>query len=191
MGPYEGNNYPFDLGGIAGVRRFLERVYGLQEHIAAEEPTEITRQLHKTLIKCTSDIAEFKFNTAISACMILVNMAEKSGLTRASYESLVRALAPFAPHLMEEIWHELGYTTSVHLELYPVGDASLARDTMVVIGVQVNGKLRGDITIAPNSSESDAIAAAEAVPTIATRLKEGNVTKVIYIPGKILNLIVK
>ncbi len=190
MGPYEGNNYPWDMGGIAGVRRFLERVYGLTDHISDTEGEGVTRQLHKTIIKVSADIAEFKFNTAISAMMIFVNLAEKSTLTRASYETFLRILAPFAPHLTEEIWHELGHTTSIHLEAYPVADEALARDTSVEIGVQVNGKMRGSITVSPEAGEEEALGAARAVPTIAGKLAEGEIKKVIYIPGKILNVIV-
>ncbi len=190
MGPYEGNNYPWDMGGIAGVRRFLERAYGLGEHITNEESAEVTRQLHKTIIKVGGDIAEFKFNTAISAMMIFVNLAEKAGLTKASYESFVRLLAPFAPHLTEEIWHGLGHDSSIHLETYPAGDASLARDTEVVIGVQVNGKLRGNITVAPDATENTALESARADQNITKYVSGGTVRKVIYIPGKILNIIV-
>ncbi len=190
MGPYEGNNYPWDMGGIAGIRRFLERVYGLPEHIVGAETAEVTRQLHKTIIKVSQDIAEFKFNTAISAMMIFVNLAEKAGLTKASYELFVRLLAPFAPHLTEEIWHELGHSSSIHREGYPVGDETLARDTEVVIGVQINGKLRGNITVAPDASEITALELARGDHHISKYVSGGTITKVIYIPGKILNIIV-
>ena len=178
------------MGGIAGIRRFLERAYGLGEHISNEESAEVTRQLHKTIIKVGGDIAGFKFNTAISAMMIFVNLAEKDGLTKASYELFVRLLAPFAPHLTEEIWQELGHSSSIHLETYPVGDVSLARDTEVVIGVQVNGKLRGDITVAPDASESTALEFARGDQNITKYVSGGTIKKVIYIPGKILNIIV-
>jgi leucyl-tRNA synthetase len=190
MGPYEGNNYPWDMGGIAGIRRFLERVYGLEEHIVTDESAEVTRQLHKTIIKVGADVAEFKFNTAISAMMIFVNLAEKTGLSKTSYESFVRLLAPFAPHLTEEIWHGLGHEGSIHREAYPVGDADLARDTEVVIGVQVNGKLRGNITIAPDASENTALELARGDQQITRYVSGGTISKVIYIPGKILNIIV-
>jgi leucyl-tRNA synthetase len=190
MGPYEGNNYPWDMGGIAGIRRFLERVNGLSEHIVADDSPEATRQLHKMLIKVAKDTAEFKFNTAISAMMVFVNTAEKAGLTRTSYELLLRALAPYAAHLTEEIWHELGHTTSIHLEAYPIGDQSLAADTEIVIGVQVNGKLRGDITTTPDASESTVLELARGDQQISRYVSGGTIKKVIYIPGKILNIIV-
>ncbi len=189
MGPYEGNNYPWDMGGIAGLRRFLERVYGLGEHLVNDEAIEVTRQLHKTIIKVTNDIAEFKFNTAISAMMIFVNTAEKQGLTSTSYQHFLRLLAPFAPHLTEEIWSELGHTTSIHLESFPVADTTLAKDTEVEIGVQINGKMRGTIVVTPDATEAVALEAAHTVPNIAEKLTGNTITKVIYIPGKILNII--
>lgn len=166
MGPYEGSNYPWDMGGIAGLRRFLERSYGLSDHIIENEPETVSRQLHKTIKKLTADIPDAKFNTAISALMIFVNLAEKEGITRASYELFLKLLAPFAPHLSEEIWHELGHTTSIHLESFPIADSDLARDTLVVIGVQINGKLRGDITVSPTATEAEAMAEIHSNPLL-------------------------
>lgn len=188
MGPYEGANYPFDLGGIAGVRRFLERVYGLKEHVVDAAP-ETTKLLHKTIKKVADDVATYKFNTAVSSMMMLVNHVEKAGIEKADHESFIKLLAPFAPHLTEEIWHELGYTTSIHTETYPTFKAELARDTEVTIGVQVNGKMRGTITVAPDASESEVVTIAKANEGVLKYLT-GETSKVIYVPGKILNLIV-
>jgi leucyl-tRNA synthetase len=190
MGPYADSNYPWDMGGLAGVRRFLERVYGLQEHIVETDTEAVARQLHKTIAKVATDIQEFKFNTAISAMMILVNLCEKEGISKDSYKSFVRILSPFAPHITEQVWSELGHTTSVHLESYPEANANLATDTSVVIGVQINGKLRGDITIAPTATETEAINTVQANPQLQEKLMAGTIVKVIYVPGRILNLIV-
>jgi leucyl-tRNA synthetase len=190
MGPYEDSSYPWDFGGIAGVRRFLERVYGLTDHITESEPEEVTRQLHKTIEKVSANIVDFKFNTAISAMMILVNLAEKQGLTRASYELFLRILAPFAPHLTAEIWHELGHTTSIHREPYPIANPDLARDTSVEIGVQINGKMRSTINVAPDASEAEVLAIAKTNASLSERLDGAQIKKVIYVPGRILNLIV-
>ncbi|MES2966973.1 MAG: leucine--tRNA ligase [Patescibacteria group bacterium] len=191
MGPYADSSYPWDFGGIAGVRRFLERVYGLVDHIGDSEPTELTRQLHKTIAKVGTDILEFKYNTAISAMMILVNLAEKGSITKASYELFVRILAPFAPHLTEEIWTQLGHTSSVHAETFPVADMTLAIDETVVIGVQINGKLRGNITIAPDATEGEALNAVQDNPLLQEKLLSGTLKKVIYVPGRILNLLLQ
>lgn len=189
MGPYEGANYPFDLGGIAGVRRFLERVYGLKEHAKMDVVESTRKQLHKTIIKVREDITASKFNTAISAMMMFVNHAEKEGIEEGDLKTFIKVLAPFAPHLTEEIWAELGHTTSVHKESYPEADASLAIDEEVTIAVQINGKMRGTIVIAPNAKEETAVAIAKENEAI-TKYLTGETRKVIYVPGKILNLIV-
>ncbi len=189
MGPYEGANYPFDLGGIAGVRRFLERVYGLREHATGEVVESVRRQLHKTIIKVSEDIVASKFNTAISAMMMFVNQAEKEGIHEDDYKTFIKVLAPFAPHLTEEIWAELGHTSSIHTESYPIGDASLAVDSEVTIAVQINGKMRGTITVSPDATEAEAVRIATEAESIAKYLT-GETRKIIYVPGKILNLII-
>ncbi|MFT7507573.1 MAG: leucyl-tRNA synthetase [Acidimicrobiales bacterium] len=191
MGPYgETANYPWDMGGIAGIRRFLERVYGISEHIADTEPEEVTKQLHKTILKVSKDIPEYKFNTAISAMMVFVNLVEKHSLTQESYETFLQVLAPFAPHLTEELYQEAGKITSIHEEVYPVADVALATDSEKTIGVQINGKMRGSITVKNDASEDEAIKLAKGDEVLNKRLN-GNIVKVIYVPNKILNIIVE
>lgn len=190
MGPYgETANYPWDMGGIAGIRRFLERVYGLAEHITDSEPAEVTKQLHKTILKVSKDVPEFKFNTSISAMMVFVNLVEKNCITEESYELFLRTLAPFAAHLTEELWEQRGKSDSIHLQSFPTFDPDLAKDDAVTIGVQINGKVRGDITISPEATEEEALTAVKANETLNTKLT-GEIIKVIYKPGRILNLII-
>jgi leucyl-tRNA synthetase len=191
MGPYEGANYPFDLGGIAGLRRFLERLNGLSEHIVDEEPKESTRLLHKTIKKVKEDIEQSKFNTAISTMMIFINQAEKIGLSKESYLTFLRVMAPFAPHLTEELWQEQGINTSIHLETYPVADELLATDDVVTIGVQINGKLRGTISVAPDASEEVVKKEVENNDGLNKYLSEGEVVKFIYVPSRIVNIVIK
>jgi leucyl-tRNA synthetase len=191
MGPYaEVNHYPFDLGGIAGIRRFLERVYGLTEHVIEKEALETTRLLHKTIKKVSEDILDLKFNTAISAMMIYINQAEKVGLSQESYETFITVLSPFAPHICEELWNNV-HSSSIHSENFPIFDESLTKDESVTIGVQINGTLRGDVTISPEASETEAVKAVEANEKFAAKLQEGSVAKIIYVPGRILNFIIK
>jgi leucyl-tRNA synthetase len=191
MGPYgETANYPWDMGGIAGVRRFLERVYGLSEHLVDDEKEIVTKQLHKTIEKLENDIVLFKFNTAISAMMIFINLAEKEGLSKKSYETFIKVLAPFAPHLTEELWEMLGNTKSVHLESFPTFDATLTKDNEVTIGVQINGKMRGSITIGVDATQEEALIAVQKHPSLQRHLEAG-VDRIIYIQGKILNVIVQ
>ncbi len=190
MGPYaETANYPWDMGGIAGIRRFLERVYGLPEHIKESEPAEMTKQLHKTIAKLADDIPQFKFNTSISAMMIFINQAEKDGVTQATYETFLRLLAPFAPHLTEELWEALGHTESIHLQQYPEANEALLIDTEVTLAVQINGKMRGSITVPKDSEETQVVKAVQESGDF-TRHLTGPVAKVIYVPGKIINLII-
>lgn len=191
MGPYaEVNSYPFDLGGIAGIRRFLEKVNGLSTHFTEDEPESIKKLLHKTIKKVTLDVSEFKFNTAISAMMIFVNHAEKDGLSKESHDTFVKLLAPFAPHLTEELWSK-SHANSVHIEEYPRFDESLAKDDEVTIGVQINGKLRAQITLSPEADEELAVKKAETEKKILDYLEAGKLLKTIYVPGRILNFIVK
>jgi leucyl-tRNA synthetase len=191
MGPYgEMANYPWDMGGIAGLRRFLERVNGLTEHIIETEPSEMVQLLHKTIKKVSEDIIVFKFNTAISAMMIFVNDAEKKGLSRASYETFLRLLAPFAPHLTEELWTTAGNLSSIHSTEFPAYDPALTKTTTVTIGVQINGKVRGQITIAPNATEDEALQAANENAQLQSKFTVSTLKKVIYVPGRILNLVV-
>ena len=191
MGPYADSSYPWDFGGIAGVRRFLERSYGLIDHIGETEPIALTRQLHKTIQKVGTDILEYKYNTAISSLMIFVNLAEKGSLTKESYEMFIKMLAPFSPHLVEEIWSQLGHVQSVHTEDFPIANNELAIDELVVIGVQINGKLRGDITISPLATEVEAINAVQDNPILQEKLLSGTLKKVIYVPGRIHNLLLE
>jgi leucyl-tRNA synthetase len=194
MGPYQDNSYPWDPGGVVGLRRFLERVNGLNEHVMDSdtiESPETVRQLHKTIKKVSADIEVFKFNTAISAMMIFINIAEKEGLSSDSYATFLQLLAPFAPHLSEELYREHGEVNSVHISTFPTFDPELAKDTAKTIGVQINGKVRGDITIAPDATEEVAVAEVKNNQQLQAKLEEGEIVKTIYVPGRILNFILK
>ncbi|MAZ56445.1 leucine--tRNA ligase [bacterium] len=191
MGPYaETANYPWDMGGIAGIRRFLERVNGLNEHLTEKESDAVRSELHRVIKKLRRDIPEYKFNTAISSMMSFLNLAEKNGLSRKSYLIFLKLLAPFAPHLCEELWSQAGHNTSVHIEEYPEFDSSLTTKTEVTIGVQINGKHKGEITLSPDANEQKAVALLKANVELMSKLDGEEIRKIIYKPGKILNLIV-
>ena len=191
MGPYgESVNYPWDMGGIAGAKRFLERFYGLRAEVKETESEETTRLLHKTVKKITEDIKLYKFNTAISAMMIYINHVEKVGVSLSSYQTFCKLLAPFAPHITEEVWLDLNNKDSVHNESFPSYDPELAKDELVTLGVQINGKVRGQITLSPESNEAEALVLAESEKGIKARIKGKEIMKVIYKPGRILNLII-
>jgi leucyl-tRNA synthetase len=189
MGPFE-NTIAWSQDGLAGGRRFLERVNGLGDHIVEVETKETTNLLHKTIKQVTDNIEEFKFNTAVSAMMILLNKAEKEGISQESYESFMKILSPFAPHITEELWSETNQKESIHLSDWPVYDVELAKDDLVTLGVQINGKVRGEITLSPESLEDEAVTLAKENVAIKARLEEKAINKVIYKPGRILNLII-
>lgn len=189
MGPFE-NTIAWSQDSLAGARRFLERVNGLSEHITdGQESTLMHSQLHKTVKKVREDIEAFKFNTAISAMMVYVNQAEKEGLSKESYLTFLRVLAPFAPHITEELWHQINQSESIHVAAFPTFDSALVLDETVTIGVQINGKLRGEITILREATEQMAWEAVLADPNLAKRFDEAQIKKKVYVPGRILNLI--
>jgi leucyl-tRNA synthetase len=190
MGPLE-QVKPWQTSGIQGVRRFLERVHAVGSGELGDAMDKETEKLvHKTIRKVTSDIENLRFNTAVSAMMILTRrLAENSPPPRKGVEALVLLLAPFAPHLAEELWQRLGHRESVTYEPWPTFDEELCRDEVVEIAVQVNGRVRGRIKIAPDAPEDEARRMAEADPNVMQHTAGKPIKKFLYVPGKIVNLL--
>ncbi len=198
MGPVD-KDKPWAPTGIDGVKRFLDRVARLVLNdegklVATQDALslEIEKLVHKTIKKVTDDIESMSFNTAISAMMILVNELYRSECrSDKALKPLVQILAPFAPHLAEELWEKMGGAGLCSLAPWPKYDSNLVADDTVTIGVQVNGKMRGTIEIAADASEQEALSAAKAVAAVSSMLGGKDPDKVIYKAGRILNLIVK
>lgn len=198
LGPFD-KDKPWDTKGIDGVKRFLDRVWRLcvDENGATitqdiPVPAEIEKTYHKTIKKVGEDIELMNFNTAISAMMILVNELYKANARPASVlKTLAQLLMPFAPHFAEEIWSRLGGTGYVSLADWPQYKPELTVDDEVEMGVQVNGKMRGSIQVSLQTSEEEAIKLAKTVISVANAIGNMAIAKVIYKPGKILNIIVK
>ncbi|MDB5161097.1 MAG: leucyl-tRNA synthetase [Candidatus Saccharibacteria bacterium] len=207
MGPYEQGG-PYNMGGIAGTRRFLDRIWTLmQEYL--ETPAEpradldeaaITAAVHRTIKKVTKDIEKLSFNTAIAAMMSLVNELYKfkdekkisrTPAWRFALETLAQLLAPMAPHITEEIWADLGHETSVHISRWPQWDDALITEEMTTLGVQVNGKLRGEIVAASDISEQEAVKMAKEDENVAKYLEGKTVKKEIYVPGRLVSLVIQ
>lgn len=189
MGPYgELANYPWDIGGIVGQRRFLERVYGLSEHISDEEPLDTKQLLHRTIKKVSDDIELYKFNTAISALMIFINHAEKTDITRETYLTILKLLAPFAPHLAEELWHGAGNGDSIHVSVWPTADSMYLTLDTVTMSVQVNGKMKGTISVPAHSDEHAVRALISDDMVLAQKLPK-NIERVVFVVNKIINII--
>jgi leucyl-tRNA synthetase len=198
MGPFD-KDKPWATNGIDGVKRFLDRVWRLAVNddgsVAATAdalPENIHKLLHKTIKKVGDDLEAMSFNTAISAMMILVNEMYSAGnRSKAALLPLAQLLAPMAPHIAEELWQKLGGEGFVSVAPWPQFDAALVKDDVVTMGVQVNGKSRGTIEIGLQTSEEDAVALASKENAVKNALEGKIIVKVIYKPGKILNIIVK
>jgi leucyl-tRNA synthetase len=194
IGPYnEPGSYPWKPEGVFAMRKFLDRIVGLSARLSDEEPNEATkRALAKAVLKVGTDTERFKYNTAVSALMVLVNELEALPMIpKAAYQELVTLIAPYAPHLAEYLYQSMApeNETSVHLQPWPEVDESLLTAETITLGVQVAGKRRGEVTLSPEASEEEAVSLALSVPEVAKFLEGGRPARVIYVPGRILNLI--
>ncbi len=200
LGPLEAMK-PWNPRGIEGVHRFLQKIWrecvaedgsvNAKVSASAQDSAELSRLLHETIKKVTDDIAALRFNTAISQMMIFTNALQKAPVVnRASLLSFLQLLAPFAPHFAEEIWTRLGQSGSVLDARWPEFDpARLVTNELKVI-VQVNGKKRAELLLLVGADQEAALAAAQSNPDASPYLANKAITRVIYVPGKILNLVV-
>ena len=177
--------------GVKGCRRFLERVWKLQEIVTDEAgySKELETRMHQTIKKVSSDFETLKYNTAIAAMMSLINDFYKAGkVTRDEFKTLLILLNPVAPHMTEELWQIMNYGGRLYQTSWPTYEEAKTVESEVEIAVQVNGKVRATIKIAADISKEDAIAAGK--EAIADKLT-GNVIKEIYVPKKIINIVMK
>ena len=184
---------PWNPASIRGCKRFLDRVAALSEVANGNGVTkELEGSLHKLIKKVTNDIDDMKFNTAIAAMMSYVNEVYDLGkITVDDYETIIKLLNPFAPHMTEQIWHELGHKNFLSLEKWPTYDESKTLDDTVEIAVQVNGKLRATITVNKDISKDDALKTAKEDQRVAESINGKTIIKEIFVPGKIVNIVVK
>jgi len=181
--------------GIYGMRRFVERVY----HYVASEPLtddepprDVERARHAAIKKVTEDLPRLNYNTAIAACMEYLNaIRDGQSRSRPALETLVKLLAPFAPFVTEELWHEaLGHTETIHDGPWPEFDPAMLAAEIVEVPIQVKGKLRGTVAAPVGATEEWVLEAARAVPAVAAQLEGKQIRKVIYLPDKLLNIVV-
>lgn len=178
---------------LNGVYRFVSKVYALFKKVSKDaKPTaDDLRAMHKCILEVTERVDTMKFNTAVSSLMIYVNyLSDMAQIPAEMYETLIKLLSPFTPHLAEEMWARLGHNTLVITEIWPTGDAKLAEDNMVTMGVQMNGKMRGTILVAKDAAREDVEKAALALENVARQLEGQNVKKVIVVPNRIVNIVV-
>jgi leucyl-tRNA synthetase len=203
MGPLEATK-PWSTTGVGGVRGFLDRAWrlvvddradaiALADNVVDDAPTdEQMRELHRMIAKVTSDIRELSFNTAIARMMEFVNFCTPlERRPRAILEPFVTVLCPFAPHLAEELWEILGRPAPVSLAAWPAVDEQWLRDDTIEIPVQVQGKLRGRVTVAADADARTLEAAAAADPKVAEFLAGKQIVKIITVPGRLVNFVVK
>ena len=203
VGPWDQGG-PYNPTGMTGIVRWLNRLWSLVEEPASlkndsqsEAARDLRRITHKTMKQVTRDVEAFSFNTMISRLMEHTTALQKardagqvdSTAWNEGLEATILLTAPLAPHITEELWQRLGRKYSIHNASWPKFDAELARDETVEVVVQVNGKVRDRLTLAPDASEAEALAAAKASDKVAVFLGDRPMLRVVYVPGRLLNIV--
>jgi leucyl-tRNA synthetase len=193
MGPLEAVK-PWQTNQLSGVVRFRDRVFSLVCGTLSSSPVEgnIQREMHKTIKKVTSDVESLSFNTAISALMVFTNTLKELDTPppKQAVEALLLLLSPFAPHVAEEGWQILGHNQSISKEAWPKFIPELCIDATAVVAIQVNGKVRGKIEVDKNLSQDAAVEEALLQASVTKHIGTSSIKKVVYVPGKILNIVV-
>ncbi|HIV87929.1 MAG TPA: leucine--tRNA ligase [Candidatus Pygmaiobacter gallistercoris] len=185
---------PWSSSSIKGCKRFLERVYDLSGMVVDGEGyrPQFEGSFHKAIKKVSEDILQLKMNTAIATLMSLLNeISETKQITRGEYRTYLTLLNPFAPHITEELWEMAGFEGQIAHGKWPEYDEAKCKDAQVEMVVQISGKLRGRFVADANISKEDAIAAAKAVDGIAAQIEGKTIVKEIFVPGKLVNLVVR
>ena len=185
---------PWKTSSIAGCKRFLERVWGLSENILEGEGyrAELETLFHQSIKKVGEDIENLKQNTAIAQLMTLVNaLIASGGVTRDEYSTLLLLLNPFAPHMTEELWQQMGHETQIAYSKWPVYDEAKCVEATIDLAVLVNGKVRAHLNVPADIEAADAIAQAKDNASVAAEIAGKTVVKEIYVKGKLVNLAVK
>jgi leucyl-tRNA synthetase len=193
-GPFS-ESFDWDTDAIAGPRRFIERVWRLfADHApaleAVDQPSADDTLMHQTVRDVTEDIADFKFNTAISALMEARNdLSDRDSVSAQTLSVFVRLLAPFAPHATEELWELYGGSDSVHKQDWPTFAVEAAEEDTVDIAVQIDGTVRGEMTIDKNTNEAEVVAKAKRLDNVQKYLQDITITRHIYVPEQLINFV--
>ena len=193
MGDYE-KAAPWSESSVKGCKRFVDRVWNLLDILkdGEEFSKELEVSFHKTIKKVSEDIENMKFNTAIAALMALLNeIYEVGSINKGELKAFVKLLAPFTPHVCEEVWSVLGEEGFIALAQWPGFDEAKTVDATIEVPVQICGKLRATVSIPKDSSAEDAVAAAKADAKVQEFLDGKTIIKEIYVPGKIINIVAK
>ncbi len=186
---------PWSSAGIKGCRRLVDRYWNLQENLIDQEGLRpaLESAFHKTIRKVGEDCETLKFNTAIAALMALMNqIGEQKGITRGELRLFTLLLNPFAPHITEEVWAARGLGEGLaSCQPWPAYDEEKCKDSTVEIAVQVKGKVRARLIVPADVSKEEAVALAKAEAKIASEIAGKTIVKEIFVPGKLVNLVVK
>jgi len=185
MGPLE-DSKPWSTTGIVGIKRFLDKVWKFQQNFT---PSESVNTIHKLIKKITSDIEGFKFNTAIAAFMEFLN--QNKHMSKENWETFLILLAPFAPHITEELWAQLGHTDSIHKQPWPKFDEKMVVDENATVVVQVLGRMRTTLQIPVGMTEEAVKEMAFADINVQKHIEGKSIVKVIFVPNKLINFVIK
>ena len=193
MGPIEADK-PWNDAGVEGAHKFINRIWNLYETftITEEKNKNLESLYHQTVKKVTDDYEKLKFNTAISQLMVFVNAVYKEKeIPREYAEGFIKMISPITPFIAEEIWHKLGHKDSISYEKWPEYDEKYIQEDTKTIGVQINGKLRGEVEVSQDDTEKSVKEKIECLENIQKYLQDKEIVKIIYIPNKIVSVIVK
>ena len=193
MGPLEVSK-PWSSSGVEGARKYLNRVWNYftnEENITDNNDDRLTKVYNQTVKKVTSDFESLGFNTAIAQMMIFMNEAVKGTCPKEYAEGFIKMLSCICPHIGEEIWSELGHDKTIAYEAWPKFDEAALNEDTIEIGVQVNGKVKGVVELLKTEDKDSALAKAKAVEGVAKAIEGKTVVKEIYVPAKIVNIVVK
>ncbi len=185
---------PWSQSSIKGSKRFLDKIWALSDKLTDGDDyrSELESAFHRTIKKVTEDIEGLKMNTAIAALMSLLNdIQSQGGINRAEFKTYLILLNPFAPHITEELWQQAGFKGMLNEAEWPAYDESKCADSTVEIAVQVNGRIKARINVAADITAADAIAAAKRESAVAELTEGKSIVKELYVPKKLVNIVVK
>ena len=185
---------PWQSKAVKGCKRFLDKIWNLSEKVTDGDVYSAQHEsaVHKAIKKVTNDIDNLKANTAIATLMSLVNDFTDKGINKAEMKTLLQLVSPFAPHIAEELWEQMGFEGLCSLSVWPEYDEEKTKDSQIEIAIQINGKFKGTIPMAADSEEADVIAAVSEDDRVKKQLSAGgSIVKTIYVKNKLVNLIIK
>ena len=194
MGPIEASK-PWDAKGIEAARKFIERIYRLytsENKIRNEKNTNLDKVYNQTVKKVTEDYESLNINTAISQMMIFINAVYKENIFPLEYaKNFLKLINPIIPHVTEELWSILGEENTIAYEKWPTYDENKIKDESYEMVVQVNGKVRGKIEVSSDTSEEEMIKIAEEIPNVKINIQGKEIVKVITVPKKLVNIVIR